>query len=430
MSSFLEKHFLPVAGRIGSNRYLQSVRDGMIFTVPFIMVGSVFLILVNLPIPGYDAAVTSLLGANWKAVALLPVRATFDSMALIATAAIAYSLAKKYQIDGLAAGMTALAAFILSTPLEITAQGGVVVQKALSLNYTSSKGLFVGMLCAIITAEIFKFAVAKKITISMPDSVPESVSRSFSALFPAGMVIIFFWLVRLLLSTTPFDNLHVLLETLIGRPLSILSGSLIGLIVGLICQQLLWAVGLHGSSLLLAGLRPPLLQLLDENRIAYEAGQHLPNIINQAFYDLFIQGIGGSGATLGLTLILFFFIRSKQLKEVGKLALIPSFFNINEPLSFGIPIIMNPMMLVPWIITPITTLLISYYAMDFGLVARTTGVLVPWTTPPLISGFLATGHISGSILQFVNIIVTGLIYYPFIMMWDKQKLAEEIVERK
>lgn len=199
---------------------------------------------------------------------------------------------------------------------------------------------------------------------------------------------------------------------------------MIGILIGLIIQQLLWSVGLHGSSILLAVLRPPFMMLLDQNRMAFEAGQPLPNIINLSFYELWIQ-FGGSGTTLGLVFSLLLFVKSKQLKNLGKLAIIPSLFNINEPVSFGIPIIMNPIMFIPWIVAPLVSATVTYFAMSFGLVAKATGVLIPWTTPCFISGTLATNSISGGILQIILIVITGAIYYPFIRAWDKQKLMEE-----
>ncbi|MGL5949829.1 MAG: PTS transporter subunit EIIC, partial [Cetobacterium sp.] len=241
---------------------------------------------------------------------------------------------------------------------------------------------------------------------------------------PSGIALIAIWSIRYALSTTSFDNIHNLINFIIGKPISLLSGSLIGLLIGLLIQQLLWSVGLHGSSIVMAVLRTPFMVLLDENRVAFEAGQELPNIINLSFYELWIQ-FGGSGTTLGLALTLFLLVRSKQLKELGKIAIIPSLFNINEPLSFGIPIMMNPMLFIPWITAPLISATVAYFAMASGLVAKATGVIVPWTTPAIISGFIATNSISGSILQVILIVVTGVVYYPFIMAWDKEKLVEE-----
>ncbi|MGL4676579.1 MAG: PTS cellobiose transporter subunit IIC [Brevinema sp.] len=428
LNIFLERYFLPMALKIGANRYLQSIRDGMLFTMPFIMVGSIFLILTNMPIPGFDTAISIVLGESWKELFLLPVRVTFDLMAFFATAGIAYSLSKKYNLDSLVCSMVSIAGFILSTPLTIPYEGGVV-QKALSLNYLGSKGLFVGILVALFVTEVFRYVKEKNISINMPEGVPEAVTRSFSALIPTILAIIGIFIFRVLISLTSFDNLHNFLQVIIGKPLSVLGGSLGGLIIGLILQQLLWLVGLHGSSLLLIGLRPSLLQLLDENRLATEMGQEVPNVINLTFYELFVQ-IGGSGTTFGLALILFFVVRSKQLKELGKLSIGPTLFNINEPISFGLPIIMNPLMFIPWVFAPIITVVIAYFAMSLGFVEKITGVLVPWTMPIILSGFLGTGHISGAVLQVFLVVISGLIYYPFVMLWDKQKLKEEETIKK
>ncbi|MGL5313800.1 MAG: PTS cellobiose transporter subunit IIC [Peptostreptococcaceae bacterium] len=423
-NQFLETKFVPVASKIGENKYLQSIRDGLLMTMPFIMVGSIFMILANLPIPGYPEMMTKIFGSSWKAYFVLPSRATFDLVAVFASITIPYSLSKKLSLDPLSVAITSLSAFILSTPLSIFKDGILVNNKAISMDYTSSKGLFVAIIISILVTELFNLAVKKNWVIKMPDSVPPAVSRSFSALIPSGVALIVVWIIRFGLAVTPFDNLHNIINYALGKPLSLLSGSLAGILVALLIQQLLWSVGLHGSSITMAIMRPPFMVLLDENRMAFEAGKELPNIINMSFYELWVQ-FGGSGTTLGLVLIMFFVARSKQLKDVGKLAIIPSFFNINEPLSFGIPIIMNPILFIPWIIAPLISATVAYYAMASGLVAKATGVLIPWTTPAFLSGFLATNSISGGILQLILIVVTGAIYYPFIMAWDKEKLAEE-----
>lgn len=428
LNKFLETKFIPIATKIGENRYLQSIRDGLLMSMPFIMIGSIFLILTNLPLPGYAEMMTNILGKSWKTYFSVPARATFDILALFASVSIAYHLAKRYEIDPLVTGLTSLSAFIISTPLLVNIDGRLVSEKMLNFDYSSSKGLFVAIVISIVVTEISNIAIKKNWVIKMPESVPAAVSRSFNALIPSGLSIVIVWIVRYTLSLTSFDNLHNLINFILGKPLSLLSGSLIGLLIGLLIQQLLWSVGLHGSSILMAVLRPPFMVLLDENRMAFEAGKELPNIINLSFYELWVQ-FGGSGTTLGLAFTLLFFVKSKQLKSLGKLAIVPSLFNINEPLSFGIPIIMNPIMFIPWILSPLVAVTITYFAMASGLVAKATGILIPWTTPGVISGILATNSISGGILQIIIVLITGLIYYPFIKAWDREKLLEESGEK-
>ncbi|MEI0611799.1 PTS cellobiose transporter subunit IIC [Brachyspira pilosicoli] len=424
LNYFLETKFIPIANKIGGNKYLQSVRDGLLMSMPFIMIGSIFLILTNLPIPGYSNVMENIFGEKWKMYFSIPSRGTFDILALFASISIAYNLAKRYEIDSLSTAITSFACFIISTPLSIFKDDVLVSDKALVFDFTSSKGLFVAIVVSILVTEICNFFIKRNWVIKMPDSVPAAAARSFNALIPSGAAIIIIWAIRYILSVTPFDNLHNIINFVLGKPISLLGQSLIGILIGLIIQQLLWSVGLHGSSILLAVLRPPFMMLLDQNRMAFEAGQPLPNIINLSFYELWIQ-FGGSGTTLGLVFSLLLFVKSKQLKNLGKLAIIPSLFNINEPVSFGIPIIMNPIMFIPWIVAPLVSATVTYFAMSFGLVAKATGVLIPWTTPCFISGTLATNSISGGILQIILIVITGAIYYPFIRAWDKQKLMEE-----
>lgn len=172
---------------------------------------------------------------------------------------------------------------------------------------------------------------------------------------------------------------------------------------------------------------PIWLSLMDENRMVFQQNPNaeLPNVITQQFFDLWIY-IGGSGATLALALTMMLRARSRQLKSLGRLAIAPGIFNINEPITFGMPIVMNPLLIIPFILVPVVLVVVSYAAMATGLVAKPSGVAVPWTTPIVISGYLATGgKISGSILQIVNFFIAFAIYYPFFSIWDKQKAAEE-----
>lgn len=159
--------------------------------------------------------------------------------------------------------------------------------------------------------------------------------------------------------------------------------------------MLLWACGLHGANIVGGVMAPIWFGAMDTNRIAFQAGDALPNIFTQQFFEIWIN-IGGSGATLALVVTMFLRSRSKQMKQLGKLAIGPAVFNINEPIIFGMPIVMNPMLLIPFIITPLVTLVLTYIGMSTGLVAKPAGIAVPWTMPPIFSGYLATGgKISG-----------------------------------
>ncbi|MBO8163764.1 MAG: PTS cellobiose transporter subunit IIC [Brevibacillus sp.] len=430
--SFLERRVLPVAGRIAEQKHLQAIRDGIILAMPLLIIGSLFLIIGFLPIPGYDEFMGGVFGEQWRTKLLYPVNATFDIMALIVSFGVSYRLAEKYKVDALSAGAISVASFLLATPnfTMFTPEGAaaaVQVGGVLPMMYLGSQGLFVAMLLAVISTEIYRKIIQKNIVFRMPDGVPPAVSRSFVALIPAFVVLLVVWLLRIVIENTSFESIHNIVSTVLAGPLNMLGGTLFGAIVAVLLVHLLWSVGIHGAAIVGGIMGPIWLTLMDQNRMVFQQNPNadLPNVITQQFFDLWIYA-GGSGATLSLVILMLFRARSEQMKSIGRLSIGPGIFNINEPVTFGMPIVMNPLLVIPFVLAPITLVIISYLAMSFGLVAKPSGLAVPWTTPPIISGYLATGgKISGSVLQLVNFVVSLLIYYPFFRLWDRQKLQEE-----
>lgn len=430
--SFLENRVMPVAGRIAEQKHLQAIRDGIILTMPLLIIGSLFLIIGFIPIPGYSDFMSNIFGDKWLTKLLYPVNATFDIMALIVSFGVAYRLAEKYKVDPLSAGAISVASFLLATPYTtmFTPEGAgaaVEVGGVIPVALMGSKGLFVAMILAILSTEIYRKIIQKKIVITMPEGVPPAVSRSFVALIPAAVVLLVVWLLRILIENTSFQSIHNIVADLLVGPLNTLGGSLFGAIIAVLLVHVLWSLGLHGAAIVEGVLGPIWLSLMDQNRAIFQAsaGAELPNIVTKQFFDMWVYA-GGSGATLALVLLMMFRARSEQMKNIGRLSMGPGLFNINEPVIFGMPIVMNPLLIIPFIVAPIVLVIISYAAMTLGWVAKPSGVAVPWTTPPIISGYLATGgKISGSVLQLVNFVIALLIYYPFFRLWDKQKLAEE-----
>ncbi|MDY0393639.1 PTS cellobiose transporter subunit IIC [Virgibacillus halophilus] len=426
--NFLEQHITPFAARIGNQRHLISVRDGIILAMPLIIVGSLFLIIGNLPIPGYTDFMANIFGSHWQEKLAYPVGATFDILGLVISFGIAYRLAERYKVEPLSAGVISLAAFILTTPHQtlFTTDAGksILVGDVLPTSLLGSQGIFIAMIFALISTEIYRIIIQKNITIKMPSSVPPAVSKSFSALIPAFAVIVLVWIIRLLVEMTPWNDIPNMISTWIGMPLKHLGGSLAGTLVIVFCMSLFWMIGLHGDNIVGAVMSSIWLALMDENRLAYQAGEPLPHVVTQQFIDNFLN-LGGTGATLALVLLMVFMARSKQMKQLGKLSIGGSVFNISEPVVFGTPVVLNPFFMLPFILVPLVLTIINYVTMSIGLVAAPSGVAVPWTMPIIISGFLATGHISGSVIQIVDLIAALLIYYPFFRMWDKQRLREE-----
>ena len=259
----------------------------------------------------------------------------------------------------------------------------------------------------------------------MRPSVPPAVSKSFSALRPAVITLSIFLIVRLVFTFTPWGNVHDFVYEIIQSPLTNLGKGLIATLIAIFAIQLLWFFGLHGQIIVNSVMDPIWNTLSLENFTAFQAGSELPNVVTKQFIETFTVGLGGTGMTLIVILSILAFAKSKQLKEVGKLAAPAGIFNVNEPVIFGLPIVLNPMIVIPWILGPVLATLVAYLAMASGLVPLTTGVAVPWTTPVFLSGMLATNSLRGGILQLVQMGTVLVVWYPFLKAFDKKTLIDE-----
>ena len=427
-TALLEEKLMPVAAKVANQRHLAAIKDGIIVTLPFIIAGSAFLILANLPIPAimnFYATPTGQIIQKWLSY---PVAVTFDMIAVITCLGVAYRLSESYKLDGISGAILGLVSFMLVTPFTISfnhEQYGELTASGIPTGLMGSAGLFVAIIMAIMSTEIFNFVVKKNLVIKMPDMVPPAVSKSFAALIPGFFIISATLVVRVLFEITPFESIHNVVKDLLTTPLTAVGGSLPGVMIVTTLIHLLWTCGLHGANIVFGIVDPAFYVLMDQNRQAFMAGQPLPNVATKQFFDVF-QSMGGSGTTLSLAVMLLLLAKSKQLKEIGKLSIGPGMFNINEPILFGLPIVMNPLLIIPFIIAPLVTVTVTYLAMKSGLVARPTGVAIPWTTPPFVSGYLVTGgKLSGVVIQVINFFITGIIYYPFFRIWDHKKLQEE-----
>lgn len=295
----------------------------------------------------------------------------------------------------------------------------------LPMGQIGSQGLFVAILIALLSTEIYRFISNRNLVIRMPEGVPPAVAKSFLALVPGFCVLAVVLALRLLVEATPFGDINTMITDLVGIPMSHIGGSLPGMIVSVILIGILWTLGLHGDTIVLVFIRPVWLTNMSENLAAFQNGLPIPHIITQQFYDLWIAP-GGTGALLGLVIFMLIRSRSVQMKQLGKIAAPGSLFNISEPMVFGIPLVMNPYLVVPFILTPVVLVIVSYTAMATGLVAPPAGIALPFTTPIIVSGYLATGgHVSGSILQIVNLAISLVMYYPFFRVWDNLQFREE-----
>lgn len=422
MSNFiniLEAKLIPVAAWIERNKFINGFRRAFIVLMPVLMIGSIFLMISALPVPGYREFMASIFGDNWRNVLDTPITMTFSLIAVYVAFLVAQQLAKQYDLDDISAGLLSLASFLILTPLKSVENVGDV----LTFEWLGSKGMFIAMIIAIGTVYIFKFFVTRKIIIKMPDGVPPEVIRSFEALIPGTVILTVALLLRIAFMNTSYETIHNFLYTMLAIPLRAVGTSYLGSMFATFAIQILWSVGINSGSMVNGFVRPFWLENQIENIAAFQAGEALPHVITEQFFDMIYMG--GAGATLSLILAIFLFARSKHVKSVATIGLLPGMFNINEPILFGIPVILNPIMLIPFNLVPLVTVTVQYIAMSIGLVASPIGVAFPWPTPAIISGFIAVGGISGSLMQIGNLVIGAMIYLPFLKIIDKARHLEE-----
>lgn len=412
--NLLEKYLLPFAEKLGQNRYLNVLKDSFMLSLPLTIFGSIFIVIANLPF------LNLIMSENKLALLKEALNPAAEGSMLIMTVfvvmGIGYYLATSYKVEGIYGSAIAISAFFLVTPLQ---NGGM------PLDRLGAKGMFVGILVAIISGEIYKRAVLKGLVIKMPDSVPPAVSRSFSALIPAFLTLTIFLVVRIIFSLTPFGNIHDFIFKTIQTPMMKLGGGLPATIFAIIMIQLLWFFGLHGQVIVNSVLDPVWNTLSLENFEAFQAGKELPHIITKQFMETYTVGLGGTGMTLAVAFALLFVVKSKQLKELGKLSGPAAIFNVNEPIIFGLPIVMNPIIFIPWMLSPVVVVIFTYIMMSIGLAPIPTGVTVPWTVPIFFSGSLATNSIMGGVLQIINFFIVFIIWLPFLKVLDRQAIQAE-----
>lgn len=411
----MEEKISPFINKISRNVVIQAISEGFSAVIPLLIVGSFFTMLVYFPIEAVSNFFASIkIGeSNLSELFIKVSGATTGVLALFATASIANSYAKIKKINPFMGILTSLTAWLYLMPSN---------SDGLITSWLGASGLFVGMFVVFVSLTIYAWVVKKGWVVKMPKGTPSAVDAGFSGLIPISIVVIIFVIINSILTafgTNAFDLIYNMLQ----QPLKSLTTSLPGFIIAALVMHLLWWMGIHGSSIINAILGPLLLAASAENLAYLTTGVGQLNIIDYSFFNFYFA-LGGAGNTLALLIVALLFAKSKRVKTISKLATVPGLFNINEPVVYGMPIMLNPVFFVPYVFTPVVNTIISYTAMKVGLVAISPGVTIAWTCPPIIAGFLVSG-IGGAILQLVLIVVNAIIYFPFLKMMDNKCLSEE-----
>ncbi|WP_270782807.1 PTS sugar transporter subunit IIC [Enterococcus lactis] len=419
LMKWVEEKLVPPMAKIGTQRHLLAIRNGVVSTLSLILIGTFFMVFINLPFPGWNEFI-----APYSATIVLPFRITMGLMAIYATFVMGSDLAKSYGLDSVTGGILSLGTFfMLQVPVNVLTPEEAPLGWVLPMSSLGASGMFAGILSMIFAVEVYRFFKKRNITIKMPEQVPPAVARSFEALIPGDVILTTTWLIR---SVVGFDVNAALLS--LFEPLTnILGNNLLGVLLPMFLIHLLWSFGIHGMSIVGAVVRPMWLIMLDENAKALADGTaatKLPYIAPEQFYQWTVT-IGGAGATIVVSVLFLFFCKSKFLKEVGRFSIIPGIFNINEPMIFGAPMMLNPYMFIPFNLVPLVLTIVSYFAVKLEMVNGFT-VLPTWTLPAPIGGYLSAGNDwRVVVLIVINTLIAFIIYYPFVKAYDKKMLSDE-----
>lgn len=419
LMKWVEEKLVPPMAKIGTQRHLLAIRNGVVSTLSLILIGTFFMVFINLPFPGWNEFI-----APYSATIVLPFRITMGLMAIYATFVMGSDLAKSYGLDSVTGGILSLGTFfMLQVPVNVLTPEEAPLGWVLPMSSLGASGMFAGILSMIFAVEVYRFFKKRNITIKMPEQVPPAVARSFEALIPGAVILTTTWLIR---SVAGFYVSAALLS--LFEPLTnILGNNLLGVLLPMFLIHLLWSFGIHGMSIVGAVVRPMWLIMLDENAKALADGTaatKLPYIAPEQFYQWTVT-IGGAGATIVVSVLFLFFCKSKFLKEVGRFSIIPGIFNINEPMIFGAPMMLNPYMFIPFNLVPLVLTIVSYFAVKLEMVNGFT-VLPTWTLPAPIGGYLSAGNDwRVVVLIVINTLIAFIIYYPFVKAYDKKMLSDE-----
>lgn len=420
--------FIELMGRFAEIKAVVALRDGFIMTTPFTICGSVFLLIANLPIPGYAQFMASIFGNNWTDPLNQVAGATFSILALICVLTISYKYCEAEGCDAIMGAVMSMSTFLILTASYVISKDGEKVGDVIPKMWAGSNGVITAIIVSFIVSYIFCYCEKNKIGIKMPDSVPSGVVKAFSALVP-GLIFftgaaIIYALCKIAADSTFPELIFKVLQT----PLQHLTDTLTGGVIIAGLQSVLFWAGIHGPNVVGGVISPVLTANAIDNQHLLDAGMQLignpqAKIITIQVSDVFIKS-GGCGLTLGFLIASFISGKSQQLKSISKLSFVPGLFNINEPIIFGLPIVFNPYLLLPFVLVPIIAMIITYISIAVGFMPPFNAVQVPWTTPAIIAGALLNGW-QGAFIQVINLVMATAIYFPFVKAQDNAYLKEE-----
>ena len=440
---FLEEKFVPMAAALGSQRHLVAIRDAFVAIMPVTIVGAIAVLINNiqgifaengLNVPSIKDGYTNFIQSTGISDVMSAInKGSINMMAILLVASLGYQMARGLDGDGIATSIVSMTCYLGIVPSVqsisnvvsweknaklVEVATGDIASGAIAANKLDSNGMFVGMLLTILVAEIFvRLSRNDKLKITLPDGVPPAVANSFTVLIPAIITVIGVVAAGIYIKRITGSDLWQIITKFVSAPLTNVADSVGTAALIMFLINFLWIFGLHGANIIGSVTTPIFTPLLYENTAAYEQGILPPNVINgvQVY-----STIGGSGCTFGLIIAILLFGKVQAEKTVIGISVAPGLFEINEPITFGIPIVMNPTYMLPFVAGPVILAIVSFLLMQANIIERVC-LSAPWVTPPVLYPFLATGGgIKAAIYQVIEIVFVTALYTPFVMMSNKQ----------
>lgn len=420
--SFVDK-LSEMANKFAKLRYVKIIMNAFMAIAAFSIGSSIFSLVKSIPISGWQDFLSN---SGLGDILSIPINMVSNLYAIMVVICVGYEVGKSFKKNALAAAMVSFGAFMILTPftatVSLTTEAGETIRgvasNVISLSPLGSQGIFLAMICGLVGARLYCFLLDKNIKIQMPASIPPAVAGMFETMIPAGIVFIAFIILRLAFASTEYGTMQTFIYNILQKPLMNIGATPVGAALYLMVGKALWMFGIHGDMLTYAAIGSIRSAATQANMAAFASGEAVPYLEWTLLTPLTNIGI------LGLTILLLF-SKSKQYKNLGKLSIATSLFNITEPVMFGFPIILNPIMAIPAIITPGITLVLTSLAMRIGIIAKSTGVALSNVIPTPIYFWMSTNSISGLIWGILMVGLSALIFWPFFKIAEKNAIAEE-----
>lgn len=416
MNGSLQITLQKIAGGIQSNKYIRAITNGLMSAMPATMVGAIGSLINAIPIDAYQSFLVS---TGLKEITRIPADITTSLLAIYVVFLVAAKFSEGEQQDGTTAGVIALMAFLIVSPIKYNDFGSV---DSLPAFFLGAAGLITSFFVALVSARIYVLFSSKGWTIKMPAGVPSTIAKSFSSLVPGFVICVIFLIVRFGFAHSSYGTIHQFIMTMISTPLTKLGNSFPTLLIAVFVAHALWVCGVHGTLIIAIVFSPVWMTATTANLAAYNALTPLPNLITGDLFSM--SAFAGSGMTIGLVVAMLF-AKSKRYKTLGKLSIIPNICGINEPVIFGTPIIMNLTLAIPFIFLPVFNLVLAYILMLLNVLPAMPGITSPLGMPVVLHGLMIGASWRWAIFQAVTCVISYFVYKPFFNRLEKEQLAVE-----